>query len=68
MPPVSVCHHVSTKGHLFLTIFELYKSQASKFIGSPTEPITFNEFRLDFSKYLSPKDCKALISVVGYPH
>ena len=43
MPPVSVCHQVSTIGHLFFPMFVLYQCQASSFIGSPTDPNTFKE-------------------------
>ena len=63
IPPVSVCHHVSTIGHLLLPIFSLYQFHASSFIGSPTVPRTFNEVR----SYLLTKsiDClaNALIAV-----
>src|SRR5882762_9238587 len=31
IPPVSVCHHVSTIGQLFFPIFSLYKFQATCF-------------------------------------
>src|SRR5688500_837143 len=41
MPPVSVCHHVSTMGHFPLPICSLYQCQASSLMGSPTEPNTF---------------------------
>ena len=43
IPPVSVCHHVSTIGHFSFPIFLLYQFQASSLIGSPTLPNTFNE-------------------------
>lgn len=46
MPPVSVYHQVSTIGHLFSPTILKYQSQASGFIGSPTEPNTFNDFLL----------------------
>ena len=46
IPPVSVCHHVSTIGQLFCPTCILYQCQASSFIGSPTVPKTFNEERL----------------------
>jgi acetyl-CoA synthetase len=46
MPPVSVCHQVSTIGQLLLPISLSYQCQASSFIGSPTVPKTFNEDKL----------------------
>src|SRR3990167_1624353 len=42
MPPVSVCHQVSTIGHLSLPIFLKYHNQAASSIGSPTEPNNLN--------------------------
>ena len=45
IPPVSVCHHVSAMGNLFFPIFSSYQCHASSFIGSPTDPKTFNEFK-----------------------
>ena len=45
IPPVSVCHQVSTMGHFFLPIFSSYQCQASSLIGSPTVPNTFKEER-----------------------
>src|SRR6476469_11198284 len=45
VPPVSVCHHVSTIGHFFLPIFSSYQCHASSLIGSPTVPNTFKEER-----------------------
>src|ERR1700679_1862951 len=41
MPPVSVCHQVSTIGHLPLPILSDSQCHASSLIGSPTEPKTF---------------------------
>jgi hypothetical protein len=38
MLPVSVCHHVSTTGHLPLPIVFQYQTHASGLIGSPTVP------------------------------
>src|SRR5471032_713687 len=37
MLPVSVCHHVSTMGHLLLPISRWYQVHASGLIGSPTK-------------------------------
>ncbi|MNY61993.1 hypothetical protein D3C86_1987480 [compost metagenome] len=38
MPPVSVCHQVSTMGQRFCPTSSKYHSQASGLIGSPTLP------------------------------
>ena len=38
MPPVSVCHHVSTMGQRFCPMWVRYQIQASGLIGSPTDP------------------------------
>src|SRR4051794_28463951 len=38
MPPVSVCHHVSTIGQRSFPITRLYHFHAAGLIGSPTEP------------------------------
>src|SRR5665213_1726674 len=38
MPPVSVCHHVSTIGHLPLPITVEYHIHVSGLMGSPTLP------------------------------
>ena len=38
MPPVSVCHQVSTIGHRSCPTSRKYHSQASGLIGSPTVP------------------------------
>ena len=63
IPPVSVCHQVSTIGHFLFPILSLYQFQASSLIGSPTVPKTFNELKL----YFLTKDvgclAKALIAV-----
>src|SRR5690606_10798001 len=63
IPPVSVCHQVSTIGHLPFPTTSLYQCQASSLIGSPTEPNTLSEDRL----YLVTKSellfAKALIAV-----
>ena len=45
IPPVSVCHQVSTIGHFPFPTFSLYQSQASSLIGSPTVPRTFRELK-----------------------
>ena len=41
IPPVSVCHQVSTIGHFFFPICSSYQCHASSLIGSPTVPNTF---------------------------
>ena len=38
MPPVSVCHHVSTIGQRSPPMWVRYQIQASGLMGSPTEP------------------------------
>ncbi len=40
IPPVSVCHHVSTTGHRPPPMTSRYHIHASGLIGSPTDPIT----------------------------
>src|SRR6478735_2990030 len=40
IPPVSVCHHVSTTGQVPPPMCSRYHIHASGLIGSPTEPIT----------------------------
>ena len=45
MPPVSVCHQVSTIGQRFAPITSRYHIQASGLIGSPTEPSKRSEER-----------------------
>ena len=44
IPPVSVCHQVSTIGHLEFQIVLKYHIHASGFIGSPTVPNNFKDF------------------------
>ncbi len=48
MPPVSVCHQVSTIGQRRSPTTRWYHSQASGLIGSPTEPSRRSEARLVF--------------------
>jgi hypothetical protein len=45
IPPVSVCHQVSTTGQRPPPMFEEYHIQASGLIGSPTEPRTRSDVR-----------------------
>ena len=43
MPPVSVCHQVSTTGQRSLPTMRQYQCQASGLIGSPTVPSSRND-------------------------
>src|SRR5213593_724167 len=49
IPPVSVCHHVSTIGHFSFPIILKYHNHTSGFIASPTVPKRRND---DKSKLL----------------
>ena len=63
MPPVSVCHHVSTIGQRPPPIFSWYHIQASGLMGSPTEP---SRRRLDqscLSTHSSPRLMKERMAV-----
>src|SRR5210317_1325033 len=62
-PPVSVCHHVSTIGHLPWPTTSLYQFHASGLMGSPTVPSTFNDDRSHFSTNSVPWPIKARIAV-----
>src|SRR5246127_6002946 len=46
MPPVSVCHHVSTIGQRPSPTTRWYHSHASGLIGSPTLPSSRSDLRL----------------------
>src|SRR5690606_21279207 len=46
MPPVSVCHHVSTTAQRFSPTTSWYQVQISGLMGSPTEPSTRKLLRL----------------------
>src|SRR5690349_15440066 len=46
--PVSVCHHVSTIGHLHKPMYSWYHIHASGLMGSPTLPSRRSEDRLYF--------------------
>ncbi len=63
MPPVSVCHQVSTIGTLPLPTTLKYHSQASGLIGSPTEPSSFSDLREVFFTWLSPAPISARSAV-----
>ena len=45
IPPVSVCHHVSTTGQRSPPTWSRYHIHASGLIGSPTEPSTRSDDR-----------------------
>ena len=45
MPPVSVCHHVSTMGQFPPPMCFRYHIHASGLMGSPTEPSSRSELR-----------------------
>src|SRR3954471_2768121 len=63
IPPVSVCHHVSTIGQRFPPITSLYQIHASGLIGSPTVPSKRNDFRLCFFGQSTPHFMNARIAV-----
>src|SRR3982751_5704744 len=47
--PVSVCHHVSTIGHLLWPICSRYHIHASGLMGSPTDPSRRSDDRSCFA-------------------
>ena len=63
MPPVSVCHQVSTIGQRLSPTTRWYQSQASGLIGSPTEPSRRRLLRLAFFTGASPSRIRARIAV-----
>ena len=63
MPPVSVCHHVSTMGQRPSPTTRWYQSQASGLIGSPTEPRSRSEAREVLATGASPSRMSARIAV-----
>ena len=63
MPPVSVCHHVSTIGAVLPPMCLRYQSQASGLIGSPTLPSTRTEDRSNFAGMSSPHFMNVRIAV-----
>ena len=63
LAPVSVCHHVSTIGHLLLPIFNWYQIHAFGLIGSPTVPSNLNELKSYWSGKSSPSFIKVLMAV-----
>ena len=63
MPPVSVCHQVSTIGQRLSPTTLKYHSQASGLIGSPTEPSTRSDLREVFFTWPSPAPIRARMAV-----
>ena len=63
IPPVSVCHHVSTIGERPLPTWVLYQRQASGLSGSPTDPSSLSEGMSYLSGSSSPRLAIALIAV-----
>src|SRR3954464_9085522 len=63
IPPVSVCHQVSTIGQLCLPICSSYQCQASSLIGSPTLPNTRRDVSLYGVTYCKPAASNARIAV-----
>src|SRR5574341_1212119 len=63
MPPVSVCHQVSTIGSFSLPTFLWYHIHASGLMGSPTLPSTRRDDRLCFVTQLSPSFMSARMAV-----
>ena len=63
IPPVSVCHHVSTIGHFSFPTYLYYHIPASGFIGAPTVPNILKESLFVFFSGSSPSFINALIAV-----
>ncbi len=63
MPPVSVCHHVSTIGQRSAPITLWYQSQAFGLIGSPTEPSSRRLLKSCFPGQSAPHLMQARIAV-----
>ena len=63
MPPVSVCHQVSTTAQRLSPTTSWYHCQTSGLIGSPTEPSTRMLSRLYFLTGSSPKRSSARSAV-----
>src|SRR3989442_9194397 len=63
IPPVSVCHHVSTIGQRSFPMMRWYHIHASGLIGSPTVPSNRSEERSCFKGHCSPHLMKARIAV-----
>ena len=63
MPPVSVCHQVSTIGQRSSPTTRWYHSQASGLIGSPTVPSSRSDLRENFFTGPSPSRISARSAV-----
>src|SRR5262249_273326 len=63
IPPVSVCHQVSTIGQRFLPIVRRYQIQASGLIGSPTVPSRRSEASECLFTCSSPQRMKVRMAV-----
>ena len=63
IPPVSVCHHVSTIGHFDFPIIVKYQRHTSGFIGSPTVPKSLSEERSNELGSVSPNFINILNAV-----
>src|SRR5215212_895767 len=63
IPAVSVCHQVSTIGHLFFPTCSSYQCQASSLIGSPTVPRIFKDERSLPSKGCNPNPISERMAV-----
>ncbi len=63
MPPVSVCHQVSTTGVRPPPMISRYQIHASGLIGSPTVPSTRSDDRSCLSGYSRPHFMKVRIAV-----
>src|SRR3546814_6895362 len=62
MPPVSVCHQVSTIGSLPLPTTSPYQRQASGLIGSPTLPSSRSDLReVFFRSEEQPSELQSLM-------
>ena len=63
MPPVSVCHQVSTMGQRSLPALRWYQRQASGLIGSPTVPSRRREGISYLAGHSSPAAAMARMAV-----
>src|SRR5437762_3468426 len=63
MPPVSVCHQVSTMGQRLAPMTWLYQIQASGLIGSPTVPSKRSELKSCFLGHSTPHFINARMAV-----
>src|SRR5688572_6770302 len=63
MPPVSVCHHVSTIGQLLPPMCSWYHIHASGLIGSPTLPSNRSDDKFDLAGHSVPQRMNARIAV-----